>query len=61
MAGIQQVSDGLRKQVIQEGSPVRPNAGDTITVDCTGNLGDGTGQGNMVKRFWRLVWEELDG
>jgi len=61
MANIQQVSDGLRKQLIQEGSQIRPSAGDTITVECTGNIGDGTGQGKMVKKFWRLVQEGLHG
>ena len=61
MANIQQVSDGLRKLLIQEGGGARPSAGDTITVECTGNLGDGSGQGNITKKFWRSVWEGLHG
>ena len=61
MASVQQVSDGLGKVLIQEGGGARPNAGDTITVECTGNLGDGSGQGNITKKFWRSVWVGLHG
>ena len=43
-----QISEGLQKVVLSEGTGQRPNRGDTITVQCTGML-----HGNPPKKFWR--------
>ncbi|KAF0313649.1 hypothetical protein FJT64_015783 [Amphibalanus amphitrite] len=43
-----QISEGLQKVVLQQGTGQRPNRGDTITVQCTGML-----HGDPPKKFWR--------
>ena len=47
MAGIQQVSDGLRKELLQAGSGEKPSPGDSITVHCTGTIAA------TQQKFWR--------
>ena len=47
MAGIQQVSDGLRKELLQAGSGEKPSPGDSITVHCTGTIAA------TQNKFWR--------
>jgi len=47
MAGRVQLSEGLQKEVLVPGNGPRPNRGDTITVQCTGQL-----HGNPPKKFW---------
>ncbi|XP_043242756.1 peptidyl-prolyl cis-trans isomerase FKBP12-like [Amphibalanus amphitrite] len=42
-----QISEGLQKVVLQQGTGQRPNRGDTITVQCTGML-----HGDPPKKFW---------
>eukprot|EP00500_Bicosoecida_sp_ms1_P000104 CAMPEP_0203809022 /NCGR_PEP_ID=MMETSP0115-20131106/1998_1 /ASSEMBLY_ACC=CAM_ASM_000227 /TAXON_ID=33651 /ORGANISM="Bicosoecid sp, Strain ms1" /LENGTH=113 /DNA_ID=CAMNT_0050717733 /DNA_START=51 /DNA_END=392 /DNA_ORIENTATION=+ len=37
---------GVEKTIVKEGNGEKPNAGDTITVHCTGKLTDGQ------KKFW---------
>ena len=44
-----QVSDGVSKVIVQEGSGNCPRPGDKIKVQCTGSL-----NGNPPKKFWRL-------
>ncbi len=46
----EQISDGLKKEVLKPGSGDRPNRGDTITVQCTGSL-----NGTPPKKFWRYI------
>ena len=50
----QQVSDGVFKKVLQPGSGVKAEVGDTVTLHYTGSLGDGAG--NAKKVFARSVW-----
>ena len=49
MADIVQVSQGLRKERLKEGTGAKPSAGNTITVSCTGSIA-ATG-----KKFWRYT------
>ncbi|XP_076366661.1 uncharacterized protein LOC143255222 isoform X1 [Tachypleus tridentatus] len=44
--GVEQVSDGVTKEILIPGSGDRPKPGDTITVHCTGFLR------NPSKKFW---------
>ena len=50
MSRLEQVSNGLRKELLAAGSGQKPNKGDTITVNCTGSV-----NGNPPKKFWRYL------
>ena len=48
MAGIVQVSEGLKKELLQAGTGARTAVGNTITVNCTGSA-----NGSPPVKFWR--------
>ncbi len=50
----EQISDGLKKELVKPGGENRPQVGDTITVHCTGSVA-----GNPPKKFWRSAKIQL--
>lgn len=50
MNSVQQVSDGLKKELLKAGSGPLAAKGKTITVNCTGSV-----NGNPPKKFWRYI------
>ena len=49
MAGVMNVSEGVTKEILREGSGPQVLKGDNITVQCTGSIAEGN------KKFWRSV------
>ena len=47
------ISDGVTKQIIQEGSGVAVSKGDNITVHCTGSIAE------TNKKFWRCAGGDI--
>ena len=47
---MEQVSEGVRKEILKPGSGNPPRKGNNITVHCTGYL-----SGDPPKRFWRYI------
>ena len=45
---MQQVSEGLHKELLKPGTGQKPSPSQTITVNCTGSV-----NANPPKKFWR--------